>query len=46
MAIPPLQFCKALLDEAKVTHPFLHHPLYHMIYKGKLGKIELVSKFD
>src|SRR5499427_3046155 len=41
MAIPPLEFCKALLDEAKTTHPFLHHPLYHMIYQGKLGKTEL-----
>ena len=41
MAIPPLQFCKALLEEAKTTHPFLHHPLYHMIYKGNLSKIEL-----
>ena len=41
MVIPPLEFCKALLDEAKTTHPFLHHPLYHMIYQGKLGKTEL-----
>lgn len=41
MALPPLEFCKALLEEAKKTHPFLHHPLYHMVYRGELGKNQL-----
>lgn len=41
MAIPPLQFSTALLEEAKETHPFLIHPLYHRIYQGKLSKTEL-----
>jgi hypothetical protein len=41
MAIAPLHFCNALLEEAKETHPFLHHPLYHMIYQGNLSKIAL-----
>lgn len=41
MAIPALEFCQALLEEAKEAHPFLHHPLYHLIYQGKLSKIEL-----
>ena len=41
MPIPPLEFCKALLEEAKTTHPFLHHPLYQRIYQGKASKIEL-----
>jgi len=41
MAIGPLHFCNALLEEAKETHPFLHHPLYHTIYQGNLSKIAL-----
>ena len=41
MALPPLEFCNAFLNEAKPTHPFLHHPLYHMIYRVELSKDQL-----
>ncbi|MFQ5684755.1 MAG: iron-containing redox enzyme family protein [Candidatus Binatia bacterium] len=43
MALPPLEFCNALLEEAKKTHPFLHHPLYQMIYRGELNKTQLCN---
>src|SRR5215813_5663240 len=41
MPIYPLEFCKALLEEAKTTHPYLHPPLYQKIYQSKASKIGL-----
>lgn len=41
MALPPSEFCDLLLSEAKRTHPFLHHPLYHMVFQGELTKAQL-----
>ena len=41
MALPPLKFCKMLLEESQKAHPFLHHSLYQMIYRGELSKKQL-----
>jgi len=41
MALSPAAFAAALLREAQETHPWLHHPLFHMIYDGRLGRREL-----
>src|SRR5262249_55621986 len=36
MPLPPAEFAAALLREAKETHPWLHHPLFKMIWDGRL----------
>lgn len=41
MALPPAAFTAALLKEARETHPWLHHPLFRMIYQGKLSRGQL-----
>jgi pyrroloquinoline quinone (PQQ) biosynthesis protein C len=43
MALSPAAFAAALLEEAKQTHPWLHHPLFHSIYAGRLGRDQLQS---
>ena len=43
MALTPTAFTNALLLEARETHPWLHHPLFHMIWDGKLGRAQLQS---
>jgi pyrroloquinoline quinone (PQQ) biosynthesis protein C len=43
MALPPAAFAAALLEEARQTHPWLHHPLFHLIYEGRLGRGQLQS---
>jgi pyrroloquinoline quinone (PQQ) biosynthesis protein C len=43
MALPPAEFAKALLKEAQETHPWLHHPLFRMIYDGELSRAQLQS---
>jgi pyrroloquinoline quinone (PQQ) biosynthesis protein C len=35
--LPPAEFARQLLKEAQDTHPWLHHPLFHMIWDGKLS---------
>src|SRR3989442_13129299 len=35
---PPVEFAQQLLKEAEDTHPWLHHPLFHMIWKGQLSR--------
>ena len=37
--LPPAEFAQQLLKEAQDTHPWLHHPLFHMIWDGKLSDI-------
>jgi len=37
MPLPPPEFTKALLQEAQETHPWLHHRLFDMIYRGELS---------
>ena len=41
MPLTPAAFTEALLREARETHPWLHHPLFHMIWDGKLGRPQL-----
>jgi pyrroloquinoline quinone (PQQ) biosynthesis protein C len=43
MAQTPEAFTDALLREARQTHPWLHHPLFHMIWDGKLTRPQLQS---
>ena len=43
MALTPAVFTDALLREAQETHPWLHHPLFHMIWDGKLERRQLQS---
>ena len=43
MALAPAAFTAALLEEARQTHPWLHHPLFHLIYEGRLGRGQLQS---
>jgi pyrroloquinoline quinone (PQQ) biosynthesis protein C len=41
MALTPAAFTDALLREARETHPWLHHPLFHKIWNGKLDRPQL-----
>ncbi|MBI4610092.1 MAG: iron-containing redox enzyme family protein [Candidatus Rokubacteria bacterium] len=41
MPLSPAEFTAALLKEAQETHPWLHHPLFRMIYEGKLTRSQL-----
>src|SRR5919198_1349159 len=41
MALSPAAFTAALLEEARATHPWLHHPLFQMIYEGRLTREQL-----
>src|SRR5437867_7222407 len=41
MALSPAAFAAALLEEARATHPWLHHPLFQMIYRGDLPRARL-----
>src|SRR5437870_1817962 len=41
MALSPAAFAAALLEEARATHPWLHHPLFQMIYRGELSRARL-----
>ena len=43
MALTPAAFTDALLREAHETHPWLHHPLFRMIWDGKLERRQLQS---
>jgi pyrroloquinoline-quinone synthase len=38
MAATPSDFAKSLLQEARDTHPWLHHPLFQMIWEGRLSQ--------
>jgi pyrroloquinoline quinone (PQQ) biosynthesis protein C len=41
VALPPAAFAAALLEEARQTHPWLHHPLFQLIYEGRLERSRL-----
>src|SRR5213594_2122654 len=41
MAVLPAEFATGLLKEAQETHPWLHHPLFQLIYDGKLRREQL-----
>src|SRR5262245_35152250 len=41
MALAPAPFTTSLLEEAKATHPWLHHPLFHSIFEGRLERSRL-----
>jgi pyrroloquinoline quinone (PQQ) biosynthesis protein C len=43
MAQTSAAFTHALLEEARQTHPWLHHPLFHLIWDGKLSRSQLTS---
>src|SRR5215471_14669478 len=43
MTQTPAAFTHALLEEARQTHPWLHHPLFHLIWDGKLTRPQLQS---
>ena len=43
MALTPAQFTDALLREAQETHPWLHHPLFLLIWDGTLDRRQLQS---
>jgi pyrroloquinoline quinone (PQQ) biosynthesis protein C len=36
--LPADEFARQLLKEAQETHPWLHHPLFHLIWDGKLSR--------
>ena len=38
MILPSAEFARQLLKEAEDTHPWLHHPLFHLIWDGKLSR--------
>lgn len=38
MALPPADFARSLLEEARTTHPFLHHRLFQLINRGELDR--------
>jgi len=46
MALLPTEFAASLLGEARETHPWLRHPLFHLIYDGKLrlGQLQNVIR--
>jgi pyrroloquinoline quinone (PQQ) biosynthesis protein C len=41
MALTPAQFAESLLQEARDTHPWLHHRLFALIWEGRLGRSQL-----
>ena len=41
MPLPPAAFAEALLREARETHPWLHHPLFQLIYRGELPRAQV-----
>jgi pyrroloquinoline quinone (PQQ) biosynthesis protein C len=41
VALAPAAFAAALLQEARETHPWLHHPLFQLIYEGRLDRGQL-----
>jgi pyrroloquinoline quinone (PQQ) biosynthesis protein C len=41
VALAPAAFAAALLQEARETHPWLHHPLFQLIYAGRLDRGQL-----
>src|SRR5438552_17223070 len=41
MAVSSAEFAAKLLKEAQETHPWLHHPLFRMIYDGQLTRGQL-----
>ena len=43
MALPLAEFTAQLLKEAQETHPWLHHPLFRLIYDGELSRSQLQS---
>ncbi len=43
MALSVAEFVQALLKEAEDTHPWLHHPLFRMIYDGQLARDQVRS---
>lgn len=41
MALPVAEFAATLLQEARETHPWLHHPLFRMIHEGQLTRDQM-----
>lgn len=41
MTLPAAEFAQSLLKEARETHPWLHHRLFHMIWEGALSRAQL-----
>ena len=43
MALRAAAFAAALLEEARETHPWLHHPLFQIISRGELSRAQVQS---
>lgn len=43
MPLRPAEFVGELLKEAHDTHPWLHHPLFHLVWDGKLSREQVRS---
>lgn len=41
MAVAPAEFSKSLLQEARETHPWLHHRLFRLIWEGRLSRSQV-----
>ncbi len=41
MALAPAEFTESLLQEARETHPWLHHRLFQLIWEGRLSRGQL-----
>ena len=41
MTLSPAEFTATLLKEAQDTHPWLHHPLFRMIWDGELSRSQV-----
>jgi pyrroloquinoline quinone (PQQ) biosynthesis protein C len=41
MALSPAEFAESLLQEARRTHPWLHHRLFKLIWEGRLSRAQL-----
>ncbi len=43
MAVTPSDFSKSLLEEARETHPWLHHRLFQLIWEGRLSQSQVTQ---
>jgi pyrroloquinoline quinone (PQQ) biosynthesis protein C len=41
MPLSAAEYTTSLLDEARATHPWLHHPLFQLIWDGTLGRAQV-----
>jgi pyrroloquinoline quinone (PQQ) biosynthesis protein C len=41
MPLGAAEYTASLLDEARATHPWLHHPLFQLVWEGKLSRTQV-----